>query len=103
MANDTAFTVLTRPSWGHHNVGLAGIVTITLYLVFVSLSAFYVIVKIWPPDPLPGVVTTTAGNPPAATPESTTRQTAPIKWTVNLFWCDNDNVKRACWISLNTS
>lgn len=89
---------------GQSYVGLAGVVVITLYLVLASLFDFYVIVKIWPPDPLPvpGVVTGAAENPPAPTQDST-KQTAPIKWPVNFFWCDNDNPRTACSISLNTA
>lgn len=97
---------------GQSYVGLAGLIAITIYLVFVALSDFYITVKIWPPDPLPGVSTNTqpspgtstnpAPNPPSST-QSITRETAPIKWQLDLFWCDNEKPKTACWISLNTA
>jgi len=79
-------------------------VCITAYLVFLSLFDFYMVIKVWPPDPLPGVVTRSAGNPPANPPQSSTVvEQAPIKWQTSFTWCDNANPKSTCWISLNTS
>jgi len=110
---------------GREYVGLGGIIVITLYLVLASLFDFYVMIKIWPPDPLPNMSTTTsgvggggapsaqptvtapgAGGSPAPSPQqTTTRETvnAPIVWIVNFIWCDNQNAQTACWISLSTS
>src|SRR5271169_6286742 len=94
---------------GRDYVGLGGIIVITLYLVLAALFDFYVTIKIWPPDPLPGIASTTApgvaGSPAPSAQQTTTRQTenAPIVWAVNFMWCDNENPKTACWIALNTS
>jgi hypothetical protein len=101
-ASGAATELEHESSFGKSYVELGGVILIIAYLVTITLLNFYVIVKIWPPDPLPGVVTTTAGNPPAPVQESTTRQTAPIKWQVSFFWCNNDT-KGTCWISLNTA
>jgi IPT/TIG domain len=90
---------------GRSYVGLGGIVVITLYLVFASLFDFYVMVKIWPPDPLPRITSSTVPGVAGNNATSTTQETekAPVVWTVNFIWCDNQNPKTACWISLSTS
>lgn len=102
-ASEGATELGHESSFGKSYVELGGVILIIAYLVTITLLNFYVIVKIWPPDPLPGVVTTTAGTPPAPAQESTTRQTAPIKWQVSFCWCKNYNPKDGCWISLNTA
>jgi len=106
---DQGQVLMNESKLGQSYVGLGGVVVITLYLVLASLFDFYVIVKVWPPDPLPRITSSTipasSGNPAATPQQSTTQQTetAPILWTVNFMWCDNENPKTACWVSLNTS
>jgi hypothetical protein len=39
-------------------------------------------------------------NAPA---QETTKQTAPIKWPLDFFWCSNESSQTGCWISLNTA
>ena len=107
-------TPVVRPhesTLGQSYVGLGGVIVITLYLVLTSLADFYLLVKIWPPDPLPLPVVSSIGNQPAAEQKAEAvqavtqdnKQTAPIKWPVNFFWCGSDNRGETCWISLSTS
>ena len=88
---------------GKNYVGLPGVVVIIAYLVLFSLLDFYLVIKVWPPDPLPGQVSVSTGHPPAGTPESSTTEHGPPVWQVDFLWCDNVNPKRACWVSLGTS
>jgi len=57
--------LLHESTLGKSYVGLGGVIAITLYLVVTALLLFYLLIKLWPPEPLPAVVTTTAGMPSA--------------------------------------
>jgi len=64
-------------SLGKSFVGLAGLLAITLYLILAALLDFYLMIKLWPPEPPPGVSTTAAGGPSASASAPSSTPVAP--------------------------
>ncbi len=100
---DATMGMAHESTLGQGYVGLGGVIVITLYLVLASVADFYLIVKVWPPDPLPSPIISSVVNPPATGQEATNNQAGPIKWTISFIWCESDNRRAPCWISLSTS